>query len=1140
MPAILSRKARHMHWLRPVAAACVTWIIAGSAAAGSDDRAGLELFEKRIRPVLIQSCYKCHSGQSPKLRGGLRLDSRAHLRKGGETGPAVVPGKPEQSLLLEALRYESLKMPPTNKLPATVIADFTKWIAAGAPDPRDTAEPVAADVEWPTILNSRRDWWSLQSVVAADPPHIDVKLPIRDVDRFVLARQRAAGVAAAKPADPTTLLRRLTLVLTGLPPSRAQAARYLPAARQDPEAAYAALVDRLLSSPHFGERWARHWMDVVRYTETHGNEWNYEVHHAWRYRDYLIRAFNSDVPYDQLVREHIAGDLLGQPRWNHELQINESVIGTSFYRFGEVNHDDCVELTSIGYDILDNQIDTLSKAFQATTAACARCHHHKIDAISMYDYYALLGMLKSSRLTAHTIDSPQVNAASLKRLQALKTRIRRRMAEHWKSQAGDLARYLLAADAGNRKSPQAAKLSQGLSTPRLQRWTEALQVEKPGMQHPLYGWLRSADAQNLATAWAELQRKYAEKHAAQSQADDQQFQSLGDFRHGMEPTWTFSGQGLRSGRSRSGAFTVTQSGDNVIQSILPAGLYTHTASQKLNGTLRSPVLTTDAKHVSFQVVGEHTSAVRLISNNCQLNYANYRALTSAQPTWVTFPIPTNARDLYTFAELVTKFDNPKFPDQLGTLGGDSRNDRVPWSEAATDPHSYFGITRAVLHDGPSPPEPDLSPLAGLYGPEFAPASLSDVARRYEELVASAISAWAANQATDADVFWLSWIVTAGLLDHSKTAAPELDALITEYRQIENHGLQRPRLSAGVADFGAGRDHPIFENGDHSTPGPTVPRRYLEVLSRPGQQTPRGGSGRLQLAHQIASPHNPLTARVLVNRVWHHLFGTGIVRTVDDFGRAGELPSHPQLLDYLANRFVASDQMSPTGWNWSVRSLIREIVLSRTFRMSSRADDRARAVDPGNRLLHHFPARRMEAEAIRDSILSVSGRLQTQLYGLSVQPYREQPNTDRRLFAGPLDGDGRRSVYIKINLMEGPRFLSAFNFPGGKIAQGRRDVTNVPSQALTLLNDRFVVQQAGVWSDRVLSRTDDDIAIRINHMLQSAVGRTPTPDETDRFVGLVSRLAKLHTVADVDVLSSHVIWKDVAHVMLNLKEFIYIP
>jgi hypothetical protein len=304
-----------------------------------------------------------------------------------------------------------------------------------------------------------------------------------------------------------------------------------------------------------------------------------------------------------------------------------------------------------------------------------------------------------------------------------------------------------------------------------------------------------------------------------------------------------------------------------------------------------------------------------------------------------------------------------------------------------------------------------------------------------------------------------------------------------------------------------------------------------VLSKPDERFAPSGSGRLELAERIASPQNPLTARVMVNRIWHHLFGTGLVRTVDDFGRVGELPSHPELLDYLAVRFIED--------GWSMKRLIRSLVLTRTFQLSSQPSPAAKDADPQNRLLQHYPARRMEAEAIRDAILSASGRLDRTLYGMSIQPFREKENADRRLFPGPLDGRGRRSIYIKNNLMEAPRFLSAFNFPGGKVTQGRRDVTNVPAQALALLNDPFVLQQAGVWAERLVVRPDESVTARIEDMFQVALGRPPEKAERIRFERVAKHLADLHATTGEGVLKSKEVWQDIAHAIFNLKEFIYI-
>jgi hypothetical protein len=324
---------------------------------------------------------------------------------------------------------------------------------------------------------------------------------------------------------------------------------------------------------------------------------------------------------------------------------------------------------------------------------------------------------------------------------------------------------------------------------------------------------------------------------------------------------------------------------------------------------------------------------------------------------------------------------------------------------------------------------------------------------------------------------------------------------------------------------------VLIRGDWQRPGDTVPRGYLEVLDAAALASP-GGSGRLELAERLASTANPLTARVMVNRTWHHLFGAGIVRTVDDFGRVGELPSHPELLDYLAARFVDE--------GWSTKRLIRLLVTSHAFRAAAAPSSVALQVDPENRLLSHYPARRLEAEAIRDAILSASGRLDTTMYGPSVQPYREQANADRRLFPGPLDGAGRRSVYIKFNLMESPKFLGAFNLPGGKVAQGRRDATQVPAQALALLNDPFVLLQAGVWGERLASNGPTSPDERIVAMFRTAYGRTPSADEREQFAAVIAELAKLHGVKEADLPNSAAVWRDAAHALFLTEEFIYVP
>ncbi len=1120
--------------------------------AGAND----EFFEKRVRPLLVQHCHECHSADSKKLGGGLRLDSRAGWKKGGDTGPALIPQKVDESLLISAIRYtdESLRMPPKGKLSADAIATFEEWVKLGAPDPREETPAVRLPESWEETLRERRDWWSLKPVVKPAVPMVkDEKWSDNPVDRFLLAKLESQGLSPATNADPRTIARRLSLVLTGLPPTNEELAVFLkdvhelrgsmvnprPDAASDtapiPPAALTRFVDHLLGSVHFGERWARHWMDVVRFTETHGNEWNYEVHHAWRYRDYLIRAFNADVPYDQFVREQIAGDLLPNPRWNTAERFNESVIGTAFYRFGEANHDDCIALRQIGYDLNDNQIDTLTKAFQATTVACARCHDHKLDPISMRDYYGMLGMLRSSRYVSHTLDTPDVNTDTVERLRTLKSEIRGELAELWKQDSGAVPNYLLAAWAKRAKLADAEQRAVGLNVARLDAWVAALPAEPLPLENPLEPWRLLADERNLdpqafAVAWGTLAERFEKEDRARHEFNTTNFALLADFRHNPATLWQHDGQGLRSGPSVSGELRVASEGDNAITSILPAGWFTHVDSDRLNGALRSPVLTPTNKKISLHVLGQRSSAVRLVSSMCQLNYRNYRALTSDQPHWVTFDIPEDSLSLRTYAELVTMFDNPKFPDQLSALGGDGGNYRLPWEKAAENPRSCFGVTHVVVHDVAETPKPGVDHLRALFAGQV-PADLAELANRYAGRIAQAVEVWSEGSGTDEDSLWLDTLVRRGLLRMKTTDSPRLAELTAEYRRLEST-LAIPRVSPGIGDAGAGYAQPVFTRGESYRPGEAVPRRYLEVLGSDASQYGPEGSGRLRLADEIASPTNPLTARVMVNRVWHHLFGAGLVRTVDDFGHVGELPSHPELLDYLAARFIEE--------GWSTKVLIRHIVSSRAFQLAHEPGIGVKELDPQNRLLQHYPARRLEAEGIRDAILAVSGRLDRTPFGYSVQPFRASENADRRLFPGPLDGNGRRSVYIKNNLMEAPEFLEAFNFPGGKITQGRRDVTNVPGQALALLNDPFVIGQAEFWGKRLIERPDASIADRIDAMFEQAVNRPPTPAQRQRFVAAANQLAELNGVDGSAALRSLEVWKDVAHAMFNLREFVYVP
>ncbi|MFP6752540.1 MAG: DUF1549 domain-containing protein, partial [Pirellulaceae bacterium] len=493
----------------------------GAIAEEPPDTAGFEFFEKKIRPVLVLHCYECHSSASTELKGELRVDSRPAMLTGGESGPAIVPGKPNQSLLVEALRHQSLEMPPQGKLPDSTIRDFIEWIQRGAPDPRnEPAEPgeVASQLQQATFAR-RLDWWSLQPVQEGKIPRGRRHGSSHPIDRFVQSALRQQGLSQAPRADQLTLLRRLSFTLTGLPPSQPQLRAFLENLSAD---AWENAVASILSSDHFGEHWARHWMDVVRYTDTYGYEWDVAARGAWRYRDYLVRAFNQDVSYRQLVREQIAGDLLDQPRLNHELGINESLIGPMFYQLGEKRHGDSSEFNGVHQEMLDNKIDAFSKALLATTISCARCHDHKRDPITQQEYYALAGAILSSRWITNTVDLPERNRDTAARLQELKDQLRQKLADRWLADLEQL------------------NLEQLAALPAL---------ENAPLEDTRHTWqtLQAAgdSAQRLADAWKALGEKYKAESTQRATKNSETFTLLADLREGIPDGWTRDGSGTR-------------------------------------------------------------------------------------------------------------------------------------------------------------------------------------------------------------------------------------------------------------------------------------------------------------------------------------------------------------------------------------------------------------------------------------------------------------------------------------------------------------------------------------------------------------------------------------------------------------------
>jgi hypothetical protein len=1078
----------------------------------------VEFFEKKVRPVLVEHCYSCHSVKAKKKRGGLRLDTRADLLRGGDTGPAIVPGKPAQSRLVEAVGYRNveLQMPPRKKLPDAAIADLTAWVKMGAPwpDSDGPARPRGGDKVFD--LHARQaGHWSWRPVRAAAPPAVcDTAWPRTIIDRFLLARLEARGLRPAEAADRLTLLRRLSFDLVGLPPTSQEMDAFERDTRPD---AYERLVDRLLASPRFGERWGRHWLDLVRYAETRGHEFDYPIPNAHHYRDYVIRALNDDLPYDRLVREHVAGDLLPQPRLHPRDGFNESILGTGFWFFGEELHSP-VDVRGDQADRFDNRIDVFGKTFLGLTIACARCHDHKFDAISTKDYYSLFGFLASSNYRQVRFDSLPHNQRVAHELWQARDHTRpgvaKAVAASLRATVERTADYLLAAREAlaDRKRLETVAAARKLDAARLGRWVAHLEKAAKDRDAPLHAWAVLAQADDTkARALKDLLPPkrpsiprhqvvvdYATMPRADFLPDDVTF-GPGPVRPGQVQ---LSGEAARPvvrlaerGAARFDPFWKslelapgTEMEPGALGQVVRAGR-----------TIRTPAFTLTTGKLYYLVRGGgmvYASAGNHVMIAGPLHARLVQRLApSADYRWV-------AHDLTPYRGLTIHVEFTADRDEFAVaqvVQADSSPGRA---------HRPAAPLGKLLQGGPSP-----EGLAKGYQQLFL-----DTLTRLETGKIEG-SADAAQQAR-----LVNWLIEQGPLFGVDAAASKIAQAARPHfeaqQRLAGQVQRRSRLAPALQD-GSGVDEHVFVRGSPKTPGILAPRRFLEALAGPSPLKPAAGSGRLELAEQVTDPHrNPFLARVLVNRVWHHLFGRGLVVSVDDLGVMGQPPTHPELLDHLADRFVRD--------GWSIKRLVRALVLSAAYRMSSRRGGPGDRVDPENLLLHRMRLRRLEGEAIRDAMLAVSGRLDGRMFGPPVPVFLNDFQEGRgRPASGPLDGDGRRSVYLAVRRNFLSALLLAFDTPAPFSTVGRRTVSNVPAQSLILMNDPFVHQQTGLWARRVLARpgTVDE---RVTSMYRAAFGRGPTDDE---------RQACREFVAGT---TSPEAWSDLAHALFNVKEFIFLP
>ena len=1100
----------------------------GSAQVGSEDA---EFFEKKIRPVLAEHCYKCHSAEAKKPKGGLLVDSRAALLQGGDNGPALVAGDPDKSRLIQALTYKDadLQMPPKGKLPEAAIADLAAWVKRGAPWPGDQGgKAVAAKQEF-DLHQRKRTHWAWQPLQRPVPPRVkDAAWPLDPVDQFILAKLEAKGLKPAPQADPRTLLRRLSFDLIGLPPEPAEAS----------PANYAESVLQLLSSPHFGERWGRHWLDLVRYGETRGHEFDPILPNAFQYRDYVIRALNADVPYPQFVREHLAGDLLPRPRLHPQLGFNESILGTGFWFLGEEVHSP-VDIRADQADRYDNRIDVLTKTFLGLTVSCARCHDHKFDAISTKDYYALFGFLESSSYRLVRFDAVEHNrgvAAALGTLRAERQPTVARALEAVSRQTAEsMADYLLAtreaAASGNREQVQEIARRRQLNPDRLKHWLATLNQAAKEENHPLHAWAKlAADPRSgdpakfreaLRAQLAVLQKREAEHAAALRGAevviDYARCQPADwlpdDFSYGPapvragEPRWHGSTKDPDLRFAERGAAAIDRVWDGM--KLAPA---TETEPGALGKqvragrTIRTPTFTITSGKLHYLVRGTGMAYAAVNAHTMIQGPLHGHLVTSIQagdsPQWVTH--------------------------NLEAYKGHRAHIEFSAAENAD-----FAISLVV--QGSQKPT-----FADLNSPQLVKLFAGDVTSWPQ--LAAAYQGYVLDLAkeirTPEQARLANWLLQNSALSGEASAA--LAEVVSHWhaaeQQVAAQIRRESRLAMALRDAN-GVEEQVFIRGSHKALGERVPRRFLEALAGSDPLATPASSGRLELAEQMLDPvRNPLFARVIVNRVWHHLFGRGLVASVDNFGVLGDAPTHPELLDYLASEFLRD--------GGSLKRLIRRLVQTRTYQMASHAEDRqAEQADPENVLLHRMRLRRLQGEAIRDAMLAVSGRLDRTPFGPPVPTHltpfmegRGRPGT-----SGPLDGYGRRSIYLAVRRNFLSPLMLAFDTPSPFSTMGRRTVSNVPAQALILLNDPFVHQQAELWAKRTLAHAGTT-ETRIGRMYQSAFGRPPTAQEIAAckdFLHRQHQLASTSGSRPEDVASDPAVWKDLAHTLFNVKEFLFV-
>jgi hypothetical protein len=1111
---------------------------------------GVDFFEKKIRPLLVDRCYRCHSSQAAKLKGGLRLDTPDGIRKGGNSGPAIAPGDPEQSLLIKAVRYTDpdLRMPPTKKLSPEEVANLEVWVKSGSPTPlTDRAgDRLAGDVQ------SAAKHWAFVPPKEPLVPLVKFGAWVKNaIDRFILAKLEARGLRPAASADKRMLLRRVTYDLTGLPPTPQTIDAFL--ADNSPDA-FARVVDRLLASPHYGDCWGRHWLDLARYTD--------DFDEAWRYRDWVVRAFNRDLPYDQFIVQQIAGDRLlpnaecgmrnaeSKTRKADEESEPVSAIRNPHSEF-RIGADGIVATTLLSLgpwggidrkkrmaDIVDDQIDTIGRSFLGLTLACARCHNHKFDPITSADYYGLAGIFYSSRVISDTVylshgttrlRVPLVPAAEvdrhrqqMDRVHALEKKLASAIEEQYaafaKSLVPQTARYLIAAwEFENRPPDQANLTAEEFATRRgvhgfaLAQWIGYLGGTPLGDFRLLHRPVRDYDGEAGIQVWgAHAERPWWGVNPTDREVPIETF-LLPARTASVNPGVEGGAVGWKSpitGRVRIQGRLVDadpHDGSGVAWIVDHAG-----------ASGRRELSSGDLPNGGVLRLDEGRTPERLAAVDVKAGDVIYLQV------WLR---EGDAHYDITNVELtITRLDGPGEWDLVrdgmshfleGNPHRDSLGNAKVWG--------YYDMAGSHRRGR----MPALEPLLKAWQKMVADNPKGEPGRKAIERVAHEFQAAIEKAGADGPLvqaltgvrspFWVrarddgKYLSSEGQKALAKLTA-EFDILNQSIPPLPcAHGIEEggPRFSLfpGIGDVR------IHMRGSYERLGERVPRHFPRVLAGDRQPTITSGSGRLELARWIGSAENPLTARVLVNRLWQHHFGEGIVRTPSNFGRLGSPPSHPELLDWLARRFVES--------GWSIKALHRLILLSAAYQQASQVSPEMLRADPDNLLFGRMNRRRLEAEALHDSLLSVCGRLD-----------------DRQ--GGPADDpqSPRRMLYLKVARADRSGFGSLFDAANASMHVEKRTSSTVSPQALYLMNGSLVMDgvQHLVSRPEVARGKPEE---RVQALYRLVFGRKATAEEVTLGCRFIERQASESKVAPAAGATSLSPWETYAQALLLSNEFLFV-